>query len=249
MSLPDMPPPLIGVTTHPPTDPDRANLDALVAMIVRAVERAGGAPVPIPLGLSRETLRALYARLDGVLFSGGGDVEPALYGADAHPAVVGVSAERDDVEITLMRWAVNDERPLFGICRGTQVLNVALGGTLYRDLAAELPDAQRHNYSLGFPLDLCPHPVRVEEDSALARLLREPILAVNSLHHQACRDLAPGLRAAARAPDGIVEALELPAHPFALAVQWHPECLPDAPAMRRLFEAFVAAAAVKTASK
>ncbi len=231
--------PLIGITQHPITSPDRAELDELVDDIVHAVERAGGAPVLIPLGLADATLRGLYARLDGVLFSGGGDIDPAHYGADPHPAVSGVDPERDRTELALARWAVADPKPFFGICRGTQLLNVALGGTLYRDLNNEHPAAPQHVH---YPNDLRPHPIQVTEDSRLARIVGEPILTVNTLHHQACKDIAPGLRVTGRAADGVVEALELPHHPFALAVQWHPECLPDAPEMRRLFEAFVQAA-------
>jgi putative glutamine amidotransferase len=201
-------------------------------------------PVVIPLGLEPGTLAALLARLDGVLLAGGGDMDPARYGADPIPAVAGVDPARDEMETAVVQLAVAQSRPLFGICRGAQVLNVALGGTLYRDIS-EHPGAQRHTYYPDLPLDLRAHPVQVEEDSRLAQALGQPLVEVNSLHHQAVRDLAPGLRAVAHAPDGLVEAIELPGHPFALAVQWHPECLPAAPEMRRLFAAFVAAAAAR----
>jgi putative glutamine amidotransferase len=237
-----MPAPLIGLTLHPVTDPDRAELDLLLDNIIRCVERVGGLPVLIPLGLDEGTLLGLYARLDGVLFSGGGDIDPARYGAEWHPRIGGVDAERDRLELALARWVVADEKPFFGICRGSQILNVALGGTLYRDIG-EHPGAQRHTFPYPeFPHALRPHEIKVEEDSLLADVLGEPMIAVNSLHHQANQDIAPGLRVVARAPDGIVEALEIPDHPFGLTVQWHPECLPDAPEMQRLFEAFVAAA-------
>src|SRR3989304_2995376 len=127
--------PLIGITTHPATAPDRAELDTLLDNIVRCVEQAGGLPLLIPLGLDESTLRGLFSRLDGVLFSGGGDIHPAQYGAQWHESVGGVDAERDRVESTLVRWAVSEEKPFFGICRGSQILNVALGGTLYRDIS------------------------------------------------------------------------------------------------------------------
>lgn len=233
--------PLIGVTAHRAADPDRAALDALLALIVAAVERAGGAPVVIPAGLAPSALRAICDRVDGVLLAGGGDVDPACYGAPPHPGVVGVDRERDAAELTLARWAVEEGRPLFGICRGAQVLNVALGGSLYADVA-DHPGAERHAYSPGLPADLRPHAVRVAPGSRLAQVLGAPLLLVNSLHHQACRAVAPALRGVAHAPDGLVEAVEAPAHPFALAVQWHPECLPTVPAMQRLFAAFVSAA-------
>jgi putative glutamine amidotransferase len=234
--------PLIGITAHRPGDPDRAELDVLLAQIVAAVARAGGAPVLIPPGVPTEAVRAIFARLDGLLLSGGGDLDPGCYGAPPYPLVIGVDRERDAAELALARWAANEGRPLFGICRGAQVLNVALGGSLYADVS-EHPGADRHTYAPGFPTDLRPHRVQVDPASRLADLLGVPQVAVNSLHHQACRSLAPRLAAAAVAPDGLIEAVELPEHPFALAVQWHPECLPGVPEMQRLFAAFVAAAA------
>lgn len=233
-----MPHPLIGLTIHPADDPDRANLDALLDAITHGVERAGGLPIHIPLGLEEATLRELYARLDGLLFSGGGDVDPAHYGMASHPSLGGVSAERDRTELCLARWMAADVKPFFGICRGAQVLNVALGGTLYRDTSHH-PNAHRHAFYPDLPFDLRAHEIKIEEDSILARLIGQPVVMVNSLHHQAIGALAPGLRAVAVAPDGLVEAVELPHHPFVLAVQWHPECLSDAPEMRALFEAFV----------
>ncbi len=235
--------PLIGITLHPDDDPDRANLDHLLAQIVQGVERAGGLPVLVPLGLAEAALHALSARLDGLLLTGGGDVDPARYGAEPHPSLGGVSAERDRTEHALVLWATRSApRPLFGICRGVQVLNVAWGGSLYRDLASELPGALPHTYPAETHARQRPHAIQVEEDSLLAQLLGQPLLNVNSLHHQGLRAVAPGLRVTARAPDGLAEAVEVPGHAFALAVQWHPECLPEAPEQRRLFEAFVAAA-------
>ena len=235
---------LIGITTHPTSAPDWPALGLFRELMVRAVEKAGGLPVVVPLGLEAASLRRLFARLDGVLLAGGGDVDPARYGAAPHPLAAGVDAQRDEVELSLARWAADDGKPLFGICRGAQVLNVALGGTLYGDIA-EHPGAERHTYYPGLPYDLRPHAIKIEEDSRLARVIGQPIVTVNSLHHQAIAQLAPALRAVARAPDGMIEAVELPEHPFALAVQWHPECLPEAPEMQRLFEAFVVAASRK----
>lgn len=238
-----MPRPLIGLTVHPDDDPDRVNLDQLLAQIIQGVERAGGLPTLVPLGLADETLRDLSARLDGLLLTGGGDVDPARYGAEPHPSLGGVSAERDRTEHALVLWATRTApRPLFGICRGAQVLNVAWGGSLYRDIASELSGAIQHNYLAETHARQRPHAIQVAEDSLLARLLEQPLLNVNSLHHQGLRAVAPGLRVTARAADGLAEAVEVPGHAFALAVQWHPECLPEAPEQRRLFEAFVEAA-------
>lgn len=232
--------PLVGITIPPKTAPDRAELDSLLEAIVQGVERAGGLPLLIPLGLAEPTLRDLYARLDGLLVSGGGDIDPAHYGAEMAANIDGVDAERDRTEMTLVRWMAQDTKPFFGICRGAQVLNVALGGTLYRDVS-EHPGAGRHSFYPDLPYDLRPHEIKIEEDSVLAKVIGQPIVTVNSLHHQSVKDLAPGLRITAIAPDGIIEAIELPQRPFVLGVQWHPECLPQAPEMQRLFEAFVTA--------
>jgi putative glutamine amidotransferase len=233
-------PPLIGITVHPRTAPDRDELDDLLEGIVAGVERAGGLPLLIPLGLSDETLRGLYRQLDGLLLSGGGDIEPGRYGLAATALVGGVDAERDRTEFVLIDFLIDDDKPFFGICRGAQVLNVALGGTLYRDMS-EHDGAMKHAYYPDLPRDLRPHEIKIEEDSVLAKILGEPIVTVNSLHHQAINEVAARLRVTALAPDGVVEAIEMPHRPFALGVQWHPESLPDAPEMRALFEAFVEA--------
>lgn len=235
--------PLIGITTNPSDAPDRASLDNLLQAIVQGVEDAGGLPVLVPLSIGPATLRAVYERLDGVLLPGGGDVAPDRYGAEATASVGGVDVDRDRVELELARWVVADGKPVFGICRGSQVLNVALGGSLYVD-TDDHADADRHAYYPGLPFDLRPHDVSLAPGSLLAQIVSRPTLAVNSLHHQAVREVAPGLRVVARAPDGMVEAVEIEGHPFGLAVQWHPEALPDAPEMRALFEAFVRACGV-----
>ena len=237
--------PLIGITVHPETAPDRAVLARLVDNIVASVERAGGLPVLIPLGLSEATLAQLFGRLDGLLLSGGGDIDPARYGGAGHPAVGGVDATRDRVELELARWAVRSAKPTFGICRGMQVLNVACGGTLYQDIS-EVPGAQRHTFYPDLPDDLLAHPVQLAEESRLARIVGRQLIEVNSLHHQACRDIAPGFEVVAQAPDGLIEAIEVRDHPFALAVQWHPEVLGQLPEARALFEALVQASATRT---
>jgi putative glutamine amidotransferase len=235
-------PPLIAITTHPATSPHRASLDGLLDNIVQAVERAGGLPVLIPPVASETTLRGLFERVDGVLLSGGDDLDPLYYGGATNVSVGVDDAARDRLEISLSRWAVERAKPCLGICRGMQVLNVALGGTLYTDISQH-PGARRHTYYPGLPFDLRPHEVQIAEDSTLAQIIGSPVLMVNSLHHQACKTVAASLHATACAPDGIVEAIEAPGHPFALAVQWHPEALPDAPEMRALFEALVRASA------
>jgi putative glutamine amidotransferase len=196
----------------------------------------------IPLLEDEQLLRALYDRLDGLLLPGGADLDPVWYGEVARPecGVEGVDPLRDRVELALTRWALADERPVLGICRGQQTLNVAAGGTLYQDVGHQVSGAWRHQY-LGERSELV-HPIAVAPDSRLARVFGATEFRVNSIHHQAVARLAPGLRDVAHAPDGVIEGLEHAAHPFALAVQFHPEELtPDHEPSSRLFAAFVAA--------
>lgn len=235
--------PLIGITTHRrDSDEGKRDVFGLMTTYADAVRHNGGLPVMVPLGLDESELADLFARLDGFVFSGGGDIKPERFGAAIHATMYGIDDDRDRVEFTLVRWAIKEEKPFLGICRGTQVMNVALGGTLFGDIASEAPGAQKHNYFPGYPRTHIAHPVSVSEDTLLARALGTPIVNTNSLHHQSVKEVAPGLEVVAQAPDGIIEAVELPGHPFALGVQWHPECLQHQPEMRQLFQALVHAA-------
>jgi putative glutamine amidotransferase len=136
------------------------------------------------------------------------------------------------------------EKPLLAICRGVQVFNVALGGSLYEDIASALPAAQRHDWYPNYPRDYLAHTVEVKPGSRLAEILGTHKLRTNSLHHQAIRQPAPALEVVAYAEDGVIEAVELPEKRFAIGVQWHPECLPEELAMQRLFKAFVIASKI-----
>lgn len=217
-------------------------MSALGQRYLDALRSAGAEPLILPPDTPPEDAASLLARADGVLLSGGGDLDPARYGGRPHPKVYDVHPQRDALELTLARLAVERSMPLLGICRGIQVLNVALGGTLYEDLATQKPHALPHRRDPRNERTLLAHEVTVEPESRLAAILGVTRLPVNSLHHQGIRDLAPGLRATAHAPDGLVEGVEVPGHPFALAVQWHPEWLYDAdPRMAALFRAFVTA--------
>jgi len=210
---------------------------------VRALQSAGAAPLLIPPSSDVGSLHAVYRRLDGLLLPGGGDIEPAHYGEERHPRCAEPSPARDQTELTLARWSVEDGLPVLGICRGIQVLNVALGGSLYQDILAQVPGGTRHDWYPDHPRTLTPHDVTLAPGSRLAALTGVHSMPVNSLHHQAVKDPAPGLRVTAHATDGIVEAVEVPDHPFALAVQWHPEELaPIDPRAQRLFDALAAAA-------
>jgi putative glutamine amidotransferase len=208
----------------------------------RAVAAAGGIPVLVPLLDDEATLRALYDRLDGLLLPGGGDVNPARYGEAPRPEcnVEGVDDALDRVELLLARWALAEGKPLFGICRGQQALAVATGGALYQDITTQLAGALPHQHADARTTLV--HTIRVEPTSRLATIFGATELGVNSIHHQAVARLADGWRPVAWAPDDVLESVEQPDHPFALAVQFHPEELvPDHVPSARLFAAFVAA--------
>ena len=210
---------------------------------VDAVQEAGGVPRLIPPGQDGEALEALASRMDGLLLAGGGDVDPSLYGQAPHPALGRVDRARDDLELALACLALRRGLPILGICRGIQVLNVATGGTLYQDLPSERPGSLHHGcFQPQFPADHIAHEVTLKPESLLARTMGREALPVNSRHHQGVDRLGEGWRAVAHAPDGLVEAMEAPGHPFALGVQWHPENLIGLPEHGlRLFAAFVRA--------
>lgn len=214
----------------------------------QAIIEAGGAPIFIPpLDVSRaeEALETIYEKLDGLVLSGGPDVDPRAYGEEPIPACGKADRPRDAIEIALVRRAVADELPILAICRGMQVFNVAFGGTLYQDIPTQLPQAERHQHP-GETRDQLIHGIDVLPDSLLATALGTTHTRVNSLHHQSVARLATNLRSVATAPDGVIEGLELPGHPFAVAVQYHPEELAATDAIsRNLFAAFVSACAVR----
>jgi putative glutamine amidotransferase len=233
--------PLIGIpsfydTTSPESMPPRF---AMSRPYIAALAASGAVPLIIPLGLDDETLRALYERLDGLFMAGGGDLNPETYGCEPHPKTNGIDALRDETELRLLHWALDDHLPILGVCRGVQALNVAAGGTLIQDIADELPHAIRHQYFPEKQRDYVAHPVEVESRSHLARIIGHKA-QVNSFHHQAVRAVAPNFRAVAFAPDGVIEAIEHCDREFVIGVQWHPEGLIAFDgAMRNLFETFV----------
>jgi putative glutamine amidotransferase len=227
--------PLIGLTTFHGADSTGRPLSSIGMAYVDAVVRSGAVPVMAPLGLPEDALDALLERLDAIIFTGGGDIQPEVYGSQPHPLVDSVDPERDRVELHLARRVVERGKPFLGICRGLQVINVALGGTLYEDILDQRPGALQHRYSPGWPRDYHAHEVQVEPGSRMASILGKQCVPVNSLHHQGIRELGRGLRPCAYAPDRLIEAIELPQVHFGLAVQWHPECLPDQAEMQAIF--------------
>jgi len=241
--------PLIGVTTQTlqAIDGIPEGLPHSVVMNQRyyhAVASAGAAPVLIPLLDDMETLRAIYERMDGILIPGGVDVDPAAFGEHPHERLGRIDPARDRVEIQLVKWAVEDRKPVLGLCRGLQVINVALGGTLYQDLDAEYPNAIKHDYfpTYGFSRDHLAHPIAIQPGSRLRHALTDASVPVNSMHHQGIKALARSLVASAVAPDGLIEAAESPNDAYVVGVQWHPEVFElSEPSSGDLFCDFVAA--------
>lgn len=233
--------PVIGITTYQGKNDKGLPIVALTQAYVDALIQAGGTPLLIPSSLTVENCLALYERLDGILFSGGGDIALEYFDRQPHSRVYEVEKDRDEIEMFLVKAVIKDKKPFLGICRGIQLVNVALGGTLYIHIADEKLGALKHDFYPEYPRTHLAHPVKVDAGTHLANVLGETQLSVNSLHHQGVKDVPAMLRSVAYTPDGLVEGLELPDHPFGIAVQWHPEWLTDQLSMRRLFRAFVEA--------
>lgn len=234
-------PPLIGVSTSITvgTQPERAHVNSTY---LHAVQQAGGVPALLPPQLSAASLERLGREISGLLLTGGGDVEPARFGEAPHATLYDVAPARDTIETSALHLALERGLPVLAVCRGIQILNVALGGSLFQDVATE-PGTQLP-HSQAEPRDQPTHKVKVKPGSRLAQSLGTDELEVNSLHHQAVKALGAGLAAVAWAPDQIVEGVELTdPERLVLGVQWHPEELVghSEPA-RRLFSALVAAA-------
>jgi putative glutamine amidotransferase len=241
--------PLIGVPCHGDSAavPPRY---VLYRSYVDCLRHAGAAVVAIPACTDPELLRPIYGTLAGLLLAGGGDVRPERYGQGDAGNLISVDPERDETEFLLARWAMEDDLPILAICRGIQVLNVALGGDLVQDIPSQVPGALIHNPGPGQARGQVQHPVTLVLNSRLATIVGQgqprAQLEVNSFHHQCVRQPAPSLRVVARAPDGIIEGLECADRTFVLGVQWHPEELaPVEPPHQAIFHAFVASCAAR----
>jgi putative glutamine amidotransferase len=210
--------PVIGITLG---DGDEPGMHAMREDYVRSVEQAGGVPLVLP-PVRPEDVPAILDRLDGVLLSGGVDVDPALYGQAAHPKLGRVNRRRDDFELALTAQALRRDVPILAICRGHQVLNVATGGTLVQDIASTIEGAMKHEGK--GPRSRHSHRVELAAGSRLRGILGQESVPVNSIHHQAVERLGEGLVATALCTeDRIVEGLEMPGRRFVVGVQWHPE--------------------------
>jgi putative glutamine amidotransferase len=231
--------PFIGITTYNTKNKFERDIAAVQHTYIRAVTQAGGIPILIPAILPEDDLNELYSHLQGILFSGGGDISLKYFDGVQHSSIHEVDEARDVTELSLLRQSVQHEKPFLAICRGLQVMNVALGGTLHTHIPDQIPNSLKHDNE---EFTLISHPININEDSKMAEIFGETLLHVNSLHHQAIKDLASNLRIVGHAPDGVIEAVEIPEHPYALGVQWHPEWLTDQIPMQKLFKSFVDAA-------
>ncbi|MDK1028330.1 MAG: gamma-glutamyl-gamma-aminobutyrate hydrolase family protein [Anaerolineae bacterium] len=233
--------PVIGLTTTEKINDNGLPIVMMYQAYIRALIKAGGVPVLIPSRLTDGGWQVLFERLDGVLLAGGGDIEIKNFNGKDHPSIERVDKIRDSMELKLLIAAIDQEKPFLGICRGLQLVNVGLGGTLYTHLSDQFPNAIKHTYP-DDQYSKIVHKVNLEEGSRLADIMGESNLNVNSLHHQGLKTVAPELIVTGYATDGLVEAVELPKHPFGFAVQWHPEWIPEQKPSQRLFQAFVDAA-------
>jgi putative glutamine amidotransferase len=241
--------PVIGLTCSTLIVPDMRTVPrfAVVHHYVDCVRAAGGLPVAIP-SVEPETADAFLGTVDGLVLTGGLDVDPLHYGQEPDPDLGKVDTQRDEFELALVRAAHARRVPVLGVCRGLQVMNVALGGTLHQHIPTAIERPVRHEQEAVQP-DAMSHGIDIEPGTRLHRAAGTTKTRVNTFHHQAADRVADGLVVTARAPDGVIEGLEDPGHPWCVAVQWHPERRPDDPLSRALFSGLVAAARAARAQR
>lgn len=227
-------PPIIGITSYIAHD---INSFCSPAAYSKAIQRAGGIPILLPP--LQPDLAILLERVDGVILTGGGDIEPACYGGVNHPTIYGQDSDRDAAELSLATQLLKAEKPVLGICRGLEILNVVCGGDLIPHIPDVFGETVLHRVERLTPSQ---HSVEIFADTRLRDIIGESSVEVVSWHHQAVRYAPPGWRVCAKAPDGLIEALEHETHPWAIALQWHPEMAPHDPLQQRIFSAFVDAA-------
>lgn len=228
--------PIIGITVNCTVEPNAIinkglalpdqTLQYVADDYVKAVERAGGSPLLIPITSNLESLDPILQILDGIIFTGGSDIDPQYYHETPSDHLGEVKRARDDHEVALAKKVLSEtELPYFGICRGSQLLNVVCGGTLYQDIPSERTNVEEHSYGSRSPKHIATHTAAIKENSKLYQIYQNKELPVNSYHHQAVKELGQALEISAIAPDGTVEAIEMTGERFVVAVQWHPEMM------------------------
>lgn len=230
--------PIIGIGTDILAEPGKRERAFVYTTYVEALRRAGAIPVLIPP--QPENAADVIENLDGVVLAGGYDCDPTLYGEEAHPTVEPMDPRRQSGDLSLARAARERGIPTLGICLGLQMMNIAAGGTLVQDIHSQMQTDIEH---VSEPEDRARHDVHIEQGTKLAKILAGTTeMNVNSSHHQAIKAVGEGLRETAHAPDGVVEGIEDPRHPFYVGVQWHPEDMGDEASASSIFRAFVDAA-------
>jgi putative glutamine amidotransferase len=235
-------PPLIAITADF-SGPEQAGLKidqeptfSLASRYCDAIQNAGGLPIIIPHSQSRTQIRHIMQRVDGLLISGGGfDIDPSYYGEQPITQLGKIKAQRTFTEMESIALGLQEDLPMLGICGGAQAINVALGGSLYQDIATQLPHARGHqqNHSNG-------HVIELLRGTLLHKIFKRQTMKVNTTHHQAIRDPGKGLVINATASDGLIEGIESTKHSFVLGVQWHPEVLAQrSPEQRKIFSSFI----------
>jgi putative glutamine amidotransferase len=242
-----MPRPIIGITCSRSVDGRWSDysrghfMEFAFDAYSQAVLNCGGAPLLVPITQDRSSLAAICSRLDGLILTGGPDINPRFYKEEPRQGLQDVDEAQDQMELELVQQALAADMPVLGICRGLQILNVAMGGTLYQDIMHQVPKACNH--APRADRGVVSHKITIEPDTRLQSILQRRSLWVNSKHHQAVNRPALGLSVGATATDGIIEALEAPDRSFVIAVQWHPEGLwRKNPSAKKLFKALIAAA-------
>lgn len=224
--------PIIGLTTYGSNETGEFHLPSVY---VDSVRRSGGIPILLPPG--EKNIAAIISRVQGIVLTGGGDIDPALYHGTDHEAVYGVNKIRDQSEIKLASMIFKYKIPTLAICRGLQIINVALGGNLIENLPDISDKTVLHRLN---SIELVEHPVIIKEKTRLAGIMQKTLITVTSRHHQAIRELASALEIVAQATDGTIEAVESRQHPGLIAIQWHPELTSaEDPMQQRLFDALV----------
>ncbi len=234
--------PIIGITAGKDRNDTEIKKICLIDKYSNAISASGGIPFVIPPDISTQLIETIISRVDGIMVTGGGDIDTKRFNGQDHPRVYGVDVDRDNLEIELVYAAESCGKPLLGICRGIQIINVALGGDLFTDIQDQKTNPLKHDWFPDYPRNRLSHSVKIKSGSLLNKILEISITDVNSLHHQAIKNLPSKLSATAFAPDGIIEAIEIRDHPFFLGVQWHPEWLFDLETTQKLFKAFIYAA-------
>ena len=229
----------VGIASH--MGPETQDWDFIAADYVSAVQEAGGIPLVIPQCKNPEEIVGLLDRLDGLLLSGGCDVDPLRYGERAKSYCGTLIPRRDEEECLLVKTAYEKKLPMLGICRGLQIMTVAFGGTLYQDLAREKGAAE--HFTLMYPRNSITHTISLKGGSRIAEIFGKETIGVNSFHHQGVKDVPDNAEVTAESEDGVVETVEFKGgHPFTIGVQWHPEMMFDSDEQKRLLKAFAEAA-------